>query len=294
MAQGTDDTGVKLYYYPLSLSSQQVRLALAEKGIAYTSQIVDIGRACENYQPWYMRLNPRGVVPTLVHDGECFTSAARIVSFIDEHFPGPPLQPDDPDERGVMEDWIARQDGVPMMVLTYGAMGGLLGLLARIGLRARVRVLKVYRRRTPDLEYAYTQKIIEVRHWRTTLQSQAAIDRLTDDLELHLGALDDRLRSHGAPYLIGDEYSLADTIWTPMLARVHALYGDRMWAGGRLPEVAAYFARMRARPSYRLAGVQDTLRSTTVIGHLPPSLLLRVGLSFSVLVCVIALLWWLL
>ncbi|MGB1278187.1 MAG: glutathione S-transferase family protein, partial [Nannocystaceae bacterium] len=92
MARDRDPRGVKLYHYPLSLCSQQVRLALAEKGVAYTSQVVDIGRACENYRPWYMRLNPKGVVPTLVHDGECFTGSARIVAYIDEHFPGPQLQ----------------------------------------------------------------------------------------------------------------------------------------------------------------------------------------------------------
>ncbi len=293
VAQDADDLGVKLYHYPLSLCSQQVRLALVEKGVPFTTQIVDIGRACENYQPWYMRLNTRGVVPTLVHDGEVMTCSARIVGYIDEHFPGPPLQPDDPDARAVMEDWIARQDAFPIQVLTYGALGGFIGFLARLGLRARVRVLKVYRRRAPDLEHAYTQKIIDVRSWRRTLRNPHALEAIRRDLEVQLGALDDRLTSQQTPYLVGDEYTLADAIWTPMLARVHALYGDRLWAAGRLPQVAAYYARMRARPSFRLAHVHDTLRPTTIVGHLPPTILLRVTLLLLAIAGVVLLLLWL-
>ncbi|MGB1275069.1 MAG: glutathione S-transferase family protein [Nannocystaceae bacterium] len=170
---------------------------------------------------------------------------------------------------------------------------GFVGFLARLGLRARVRVLKIYRRRNPDLQHAYTQKIIDVRGWRRTLRSPAALVQLKADLELHLGALEDRLNRKGTPFVVGEDYTLADVIWTPMLARVHALFGATLWAQGRLPLVAAYFERMRRRPSYRTAHVQDTLRPTTILGHLPPAILLRIAVIFLVLCMAIALLLWL-
>jgi glutathione S-transferase len=59
--------GLTLYGFPGSLCSQKVRLALAEKGAAYQNRLVDIELRLQNYEPWYLRLNPRGVVPTLVH-----------------------------------------------------------------------------------------------------------------------------------------------------------------------------------------------------------------------------------
>ena len=77
MFQRPPREGLILYHFPASLCSQKVRLALAEKGVRYATRVVNIGPAHENYEPWYMRLNPRGVVPTLVHDGELGLAAAR-------------------------------------------------------------------------------------------------------------------------------------------------------------------------------------------------------------------------
>ena len=83
---------VTLYFFHGSLCSQKVRLALEEKNVSYTGRLVNIGPRMENYEPWYMRINPRGVVPTLDHDGHIVTDSARIVVFVDEHFDGPDLQ----------------------------------------------------------------------------------------------------------------------------------------------------------------------------------------------------------
>ncbi|HYJ98187.1 MAG TPA: glutathione S-transferase N-terminal domain-containing protein, partial [Burkholderiaceae bacterium] len=50
-----------------SSASRRVRLALAEKGLAYESRIIDMVKG-EQHSPEYLAMNPNGVVPTLLHD----------------------------------------------------------------------------------------------------------------------------------------------------------------------------------------------------------------------------------
>ena len=49
--------------------------------------------------PTYMKLNPNGVVPTLVHDGNVITESSLILYYIDEEFPDPPLMSKTPTAR---------------------------------------------------------------------------------------------------------------------------------------------------------------------------------------------------
>ena len=79
---------VALYCYPGSLYSSIARLGLAEKHVRYEERLVDIGPAMRSYAPQYMRINPRGVVPTLEVRGERITDATRIIAWVDEHLPG--------------------------------------------------------------------------------------------------------------------------------------------------------------------------------------------------------------
>ena len=43
-----------------------------------------------------MKLNPNGVVPTLVHDGRSIVESSLILYYIDDTFPDPPLMPKEP------------------------------------------------------------------------------------------------------------------------------------------------------------------------------------------------------
>ncbi len=65
---------VELYHFWSSVCSIRCRMALEEKGIAWTSRYIDLFRF-DQLRPEYLAINPDGVVPTLVHD-EC-RSASR-------------------------------------------------------------------------------------------------------------------------------------------------------------------------------------------------------------------------
>jgi hypothetical protein len=61
---------LRLFHDDRSTACQRVRLALEEKGIAWDSVIVDTARGdVENLPEDYHRLNPKGLVPVIIHDG---------------------------------------------------------------------------------------------------------------------------------------------------------------------------------------------------------------------------------
>jgi glutathione S-transferase len=88
---------LELYHSINSVCAQKVRIALEEKGQQATDNIMTLRG--DQYEPAYLRLNPNGVVPTLVHDTEPIIESSLILYYLDEVFPAPPLMPKDPRQR---------------------------------------------------------------------------------------------------------------------------------------------------------------------------------------------------
>jgi glutathione S-transferase len=79
--------------------------------------------------------------------------------------------------------------------------------------------------------------------------SQAEIDEALDKLGQTLRRMEQSLGA-GA-WLIDDQYSLADVSITPTIVRMEDLGLSGMWAD--LPRVTDWYARIQARPNFRVA-----------------------------------------
>src|SRR5882762_9201866 len=88
-----------------SSASRRVRLCLEEKGIAYEGHVVDMAKL-EHHSSEYLKINPNGVIPTLIHDGRPLHESGTICEYLDETFPDPPLRPDTPYERALIGNLI--------------------------------------------------------------------------------------------------------------------------------------------------------------------------------------------
>jgi glutathione S-transferase len=95
-----------LYHYWSSVCSQKARICLAEKRLEWRSRHVDLF-TFENWEPAYVALNPKGVVPTLDHDGRIVIESNLILEYLEEAFPAAPrFRPDDPYGRARMRLWV--------------------------------------------------------------------------------------------------------------------------------------------------------------------------------------------
>ena len=87
-----------LFQYP-GACSRVTMSALEEIGLPFTDRLVDLSD--------YLRVNPKGKVPTLVHDGQVMTENAAILFFLDGQHGETGLLPhhDDPmrDNQGLVD-----------------------------------------------------------------------------------------------------------------------------------------------------------------------------------------------
>ena len=74
---------LELYNAPQSTCSQKVRLTLAEKGLEFVEHKLKLFRN-DQLKPEYLKLNPNGVVPTLVDGGVQIIDSSVIMEYLDE------------------------------------------------------------------------------------------------------------------------------------------------------------------------------------------------------------------
>ncbi len=102
---------LELYHNNISVCAQKVRIVLAEKNVPWTSRHLSLAKG-EQLTPEFKTMNPRGVVPVLVHDGHVIVESSVICSYLDEVFPNPLLSPKNPVERAAMRLWCKLPDDI--------------------------------------------------------------------------------------------------------------------------------------------------------------------------------------
>ena len=74
---------LELYHNTMSSCAQKVRVGLAEKGLAWKSHHLDL-RVGDQQQPDYLKLNPKGVVPTLIDGDLVIPESNVILEYLDD------------------------------------------------------------------------------------------------------------------------------------------------------------------------------------------------------------------
>jgi len=233
---------LELYHHGTSVCAAKIRIALAEKGLAWEGHYVDILKG-EQHTPAYLKLNPKGVVPTLVHDGVPVCESAVICEYLDDAFPSPSMRPADLINRALMRIWASDVD-------TY-----MNGICAGITYPAthRHEVLKLSPEELQRFYDGHTDKDKLARRKRLIEQGYQSPDARHAVLvyDKFLAKLEAQLVESGA-WLAGDQYSIADAAATPYLVRLDMLNYQDWWRHSR-PHLDDWYERIKARPSFRPA-----------------------------------------
>jgi glutathione S-transferase len=162
---------MKLYYYPASSSSRKVRVTAALLGIRLEEQLVDLP-AGEHKKPEYLRINPNGLVPTLLDGNRVLWESNAIMQYLADLKPENSLLPREPMARADITRWQCWEQAhwVPALVIVI-----------------RENVFKPLWGQSPDSS--------EIK------RGEEAIHKVAPVLDAHL-----KERS----YLVGDHLTLAD------------------------------------------------------------------------------------
>lgn len=170
---------LELHGYRYSVYLRIAAMTLIEKKLGWTH--VEVDPFDGPVPDAYLALNPFGRVPTLVHDGFVLYETTAITRYIDEAFPGMPLQPVDPGKRARMNQIIAVAD-------SYGYW--------------------------PMVRQVFAQRV-----FRPASGGAGDEAMIADGVEKSarvLAALDDL--AAGGPFLLGEALSLADLHFGAMIA----------------------------------------------------------------------------
>jgi glutathione S-transferase len=231
---------LELYHSINSVCAQKVRIALAEKGLTAKDHLMTLRG--DQFDPAYLKLNPSGVVPTLIHDGQPVIESAVILYYIDEMFPEPPLMPKEPLARAQVRMYNKLIDEYlhnSCMILTFATA-------------FRPAFLKM----TPEAreaEFAKSPLRRRAEYKRSVTAHGLDSEFVADAVGYHNKLLSWMARSlNRGPYLAGDIFSNADVAVIPYILRLELLRLNRLW--DQYPAIADWWRRVRERPS-----VQDTI-----------------------------------
>jgi glutathione S-transferase len=228
---------ITLYDYHGSPCARRVRIVLLEKGLPWTTRLVDLTKM-EQKRPEYVRLNPNGVVPTLVHGERVIYESNVITEYLDDVFPTPPLYPRDPWERAQAKMWQAWELAMakeyrPLMYLRV------IGPYDR--LRPKAEVMAEARRSTDDPAHL---------DWVSRVYDGTAV---SDEEARHLESLLIQRLDHleraldGKEFLVAGHFSIADLSVFPRVAMyplVQLPIDPRRYA-----HLTAWMQRVGQRPS---------------------------------------------
>ncbi len=243
-----------LYNFDLSVCSMKTRLALEEKGLPWENRQVNILAAHEQLEPWYIKLNGRAVVPTLVDGEEIVTDSARIIRHIASLGGGNELIPESEDDQAKVDEWIDKANALDLQVLSYRYHPSF--EKSEMLLNARIALAFQRKYENPELADRYEEAAKRVLGYKTGRVNDAKIQEIESLADEHIEELEEALQ--GSSFIVDDDrYTLADVIWTVVLARMELLGLDSKLGADTRPNVAAYYERMKERPSFRAAKVQN-------------------------------------
>ncbi len=188
-----------LYHWEPNANSGKPMLALKEKGVAFESHYLDLLNF-DQHSPEYLKINPNGTIPALVHDDLLLIESTAIMEYVDQAFDGPQLTPSDPYERWRMRWWMKYFD------YYFAPSLSMIGWSVFVGPSVRER--------DPDELRAKIDRIpMKERRiaWQKAIYNTFSAEELAESgRRLDLGILKIEAVLTRRPWLAGETYSLAD------------------------------------------------------------------------------------
>ena len=238
-----DWKGVHVLHFMGSSCSQKLRIFLNLKGIPWESHPVDLP-GNENFRPWFLGINPRGLVPVLVHDGAVHIESNDIITYLEKTFPTPKLVPAGHEDE--VAALLKHEDDLHLDLRTLSFRF----VFAPPGPPKPAEALKSYAANgSGTVQGAVDRdKQVQIEFWE-----RAAKEGFTDErarasaqkFRAEFDAMDKTLAQQ--PYLMGDTLSVLDIAWL--------IYAHRLSLAGypfeRLhPHVFAWKEKLSARPEF--------------------------------------------
>lgn len=259
------EAAFELYGNAFSHCSRKTRLVMAELGIPFVHKPIDLIEtgSYQTLSPAYLKVNPSGLIPTLVHNGHPVYESDDIMAYaVSQAAPGAPLLvPADAALRKSMDEWTAfgnLSSNAPTadMEKRIGACVPALTLplfitaIQYIPLHRILFGLLFHPDKARPMFFSLA-RVLGLRRMLGLKPVRGMIAKGRRFMGSHLRRIDDALGVTGGPWVLGSAFSLADITLACVLLRLEETGFLKIFVEkDGLQRVASYHARLKARPSW--------------------------------------------
>lgn len=230
---------LSLYSAKNSICTQKVYMTLAEKGLEYDQHNINLFLH-EQYSPEYLKINPKGVVPSLIHEGRPVVESSLICEYLEDLWPDNPLVPEDPYLRARMRLFSKLVDETIFEAtreLSFSAM-----------FREKMKQMPEEQRQA-----RFTNVGDPNRRARFMSTYELGVDspyvfQAIGNWEKAFKMMDAELADNGGPWLLGEMFTLADINMIPYVWRIEYLNLADIWMDDR-SRVRDWWERAKQRAS---------------------------------------------
>ncbi|MEE2999687.1 MAG: glutathione S-transferase family protein [Pseudomonadota bacterium] len=232
---------LELYNFPASTCSLKVRICLAEKKLDWIDHKLSPG-GTDHLTPEYLKMNPNGVVPTLLHDGIAILDSSVIIEYLDEVFPGTKLSPEDPKQRARMRWWLRYFEEKPTSAVRYPTF-------------QKILIRNFNQMSDEEFNAAAEKRPLKTDFYKRMGKdgfSETEIASALDDIRQTVERIDSAIKDNGGPWIMGDQYTLADLCVGPLIDRMEDLGYKHLWEED-LQFMSEWLENMKGRAAYKQA-----------------------------------------
>lgn len=230
--------GIHLYHTGRSNCSGRVRLLIEEKRLPWVSHYIDLYTK-KNVSTEYFSINPKGVVPTLVRDGQVIVESNDILLYVEEQYPVPSFMPNALEQRAAVRVWLKRSGDIHIPGIKTFAYANLNASLVE----KTPEEVALYRKLQRDPE------LLGFHAKHDPGKSFAAEDVAAATALLHMALADMSTNIARTGFLVGRSYSLADISWAPTVTTLQRA----SYPLEEFPEVLDWYNRISQRPAWQRA-----------------------------------------
>ena len=227
-----------LYNAPQSTCSQRVRFVLNAKGLEYEEHRLDLFYG-DQLKPEYLKINPNGVVPALIHNGQAVLDSAVIIEYLDETCEGRmTFTPGDAVARARMR-WMMRYiDEIPTPAIRVPSYN--LAFLPHFQKMSEEDFTALANSKPLRKEFLLSMG----RTGFPKSEMDAALDRLNRAVV----RMNEWILEGGGTWLMGDQLTLADIALMPVIVRMDDINLHAGWADK--PAVSKWLEAIRGDAAY--------------------------------------------
>lgn len=232
---------IALYHNDMSVCAQKVRLVLAHKQLTWESVHLNL-RAKEQFSPEFLKINPKAVVPVLVHDSHIITESNVICYYLEDVHHEHALMPNDPVKIAHARAWL--------MLLDSGLHEHIAVISFCLAFRQQVikryitdEAIETFLNAIPDPSRAAIMRdtVINGRSSPRLKLAIYAYKKLLKDIAVALETNE---------WILSSGLSLVDFAFVPYIERLEQLQLQNMWAN--YPQIDEWLSRVRASQAYKV------------------------------------------